>query len=66
MAKKTESKSKPKAKLYVDAVSIGGRIVKVSEDNLDYCVELKSRGRSIKDPHGLLKNHPQRKYIFDE
>jgi len=66
MAKQAEQKSKPKAKLHVDAVSMGGRIIKVSEDNLDYCVELKSRGRTIKDPHGLLKDHPQRKYIFDE
>lgn len=66
MAKKAEKKSKPKAKLYVEAVSMDGRIIKVAEDNLDYCADLKARGRKIKDPHDLLKGHPQKKYILDE
>lgn len=66
MAKKAQKKSKPKAKLYVDAVGNDGRVIKVAEDNLDYCADLKARGRKFKDPHDLLKGHPKRKYILDE
>jgi hypothetical protein len=65
---KAEPKPKPEPKpaQFVDAVSNTGRVIKVAEDNLDYCIDLKARGRTIKDPHGLLKNHPRRNYIFDE
>ena len=65
---KAEPKPKPEPKpaQFVDAVSNTGRVIKVAEDNLDYCIDLKARGRTIKDPHGLLKNHPRRNDIFDE
>jgi|TARA_Y100000310_G_scaffold345615_1_gene467332 hypothetical protein len=63
---KAEPKPEQKPAQFVDAVSNSGRVIKVAEDNLDYCVDLKARGRTIKDPHGLLKNHPRRNYIFDK
>ncbi|MBL4896295.1 MAG: hypothetical protein JKY75_05425 [Erythrobacter sp.] len=62
-----KAKSKPdKPPLFVDAVTIDGKVIKVAEDNLDYCVKLKQAGRTIHDPHDLLKGHRHKKFLFDK
>tara|TARA_Y100000310_G_C20398175_1_gene676126 strand:- start:279 stop:488 length:210 start_codon:yes stop_codon:yes gene_type:complete len=48
------AKAKIKDAPYVTCTSMSGRVIKVFEDNLDYCLDLKARGRVITDPHGLL------------